>query len=313
MSDKLAERVQFTRDTSGERQNLFKSSLASRTNTQRKPQEHEKKYYAEHEITASENQRLRAYSEVARARLKSLGLSHADTLIPNSDQIIIFDAITSNEIGGHTDTYGDYLRIDKPKWMGIDTQSFQKTYYHEASHFAGSRVLRIPEAENDNPQLVAFGFNRTDQTNNWKAKGINSEPLAELFSLYCVGENQVIETPYSLQVPFYIGLIQSYADHSDKTFLATFADFYKANAERDFSFQKKLVDIYGTEFVKDFNNIVTSGFMGVLSRGSLLQLAEKGGFLPNYMALQEQIDNQIIIPIPDLDGGIKRRDPAMES
>lgn len=87
---------------------------------------------------------------------------------------------------------------------------------------------------------------------------------------------------------------------------------FKANAARDFSFQREMVEVFGTEAVKAFNNFSwweRSALAGN-RKGSELEmtpekLAELGGFNEDFSTLKAAMNQGQEIALPGMKGTFK--------
>lgn len=146
------------------------------------------------------------------------------------------------------------------------------------------------------------------QTLNGKAR---DKLQADLFALYCLDENVSIETPYNLQVPFMIAMLNRYAQARNVTPLDAFKRAFRAKAERDFTFQRELTEIFGTQTIRDLNNVEIE-FSHIANPQNLDKVAQEGGFFDDYIHLRDTMNEGKPIKMRGMTGGIIKTDGATD-
>ncbi len=193
-----------------------------------------------------------------------------------------------------------------PQSLTFPNADFRETLSHESAHFMKKHV--VAKGPDDEVNIIGAGFSRYGKHLN----NIYEESNAEFFSLFCADDNIVHRTPYGEQLSFTIALLKRFSQVKGIESVDAFKKLFKANAIRDFSFQRELVEVFGTETVKAFNNFSwweqsMSSFNSNTSESGMTpeRLAELGGFNEEFTALRAATKRGEEISLPGLKGTFK--------
>lgn len=234
-----------------------------------------------------------------------IGLADISQRMPLTEQIVFRECPEGK--GGTTDQFGQYIWIHLQPGKPITNWEVVNIFYHEVGHFITDQVVGSANGYQEHYgsiKLRSFsdGFDLTKKA-GFKRRGVFGEGLATLFGRDCKNDPKVTRTPYTEHLPFLIAFLESLAQKDSIEPVAAYRELFRANATRDFAFQKKVVDYFGIQTAKGINRIAMVD--DHLDRRVLENVAQSGGFQERYTFLQKKIDNGGIIILPGLNGGFE--------
>ncbi len=273
-------------------------------------------------LTELEKEKVRGYLKIAREKLLALGIEEAEELLPTLDQIAFIKQRKADKKSGLITYNREFLVIMLSPGRGIEDEYTQEVFFHELAHFATRFVLQ----KDMNGSIVEnrFGFDREfvkpkekrsnssrRKTGTHKfTKGIYSEPLADLFMLYCADRpDKVFDSEYVYEDCFMIALLEEFSRRKGIGSFEAFKKMFAAGARIDFGFQKELVDVFGIEFVRNFNNLITESNFGANHQSSpeeYWELADLGEFFLDFSLLLRQITTGEGIRFSGLPGYLRK-------
>lgn len=265
----------------------------------------ERKDFRLKEKTVDDERSIENLLTTTQSKLQSLGIDTQQGLLPTNDHVFLTEQVESSTakgdvVGGNADIVGRFIRLDLLEGMDMSNSQAQHAFYHELSHL----ITKVVCHYND---IIAYGFDRIPEESITN-RGIWGEGLADIFAAYC-SETEV-KTPYVAEVSFSIALIEDFSAKLGITPLEGFAQMFKAQVTRDFSFQRRLRNLYGTQFVREFNNVET--FMSQALRDEIESLAELGGFYENYRTNLQRLETERAITFEGLKGIITKSNSPVE-
>jgi hypothetical protein len=262
---------------------------------------------------------LQGWLDIAASKLALLGFEDPLDVLPSTDSIIITEREPTGdpleEAGGGAvgrDSEGvKYLRLHK--WAGsqLSSRDNEKIFYHEASHFLARSSVRRSLYDEEDHYLFDDGFGRggdvmaPSSVGGNMNRGIWEEGPADIFAAFCA-EDQ-ISTVYPGRVALYIALTKdlseklSIRDGEEISEIETFALLLRSHTQRDFSFQRVLRDIYGTDFVKKINNIHID-YGSTVERDDILSVVSLGGLSAGFMQELNALTTSSGAALEGLDG-----------
>lgn len=242
----------------------------------------------------------------AKERLEDLGFTHANQLVPNVDQLSFSYALKDDTPFVRVGNLGEFIQIQLPLGTPFVSPTTAHFFYHELSHFITKRVLKVDNIEEvgrkkRKVKLYAAGFTRfpihdkpllslKDLFEGRRPKGIFEDGLSDLFALYCMDQEITIESNYNVQLPFMMALLKRYAKLRNISSLDAFKRVFKAKATRDFTFQKELVELFGTTAVKDLNNLEIQ-FSHIRDHTEVERVAREFGIIDEYNELRQSMNS----------------------
>lgn len=277
------------------------------------------------DIDAPENWSLiQTLNSKARDKLQEMGFSEPEELLPTRDELSFSYGLEDEPPFCRVGNLGEFLAVTIPKGTPVDSQITKQLYLHEISHFVTRRVIKATKQEGKKKadlKTYSAGFTRfsmsekpLDMKNIFEGrrpKGIFEEGLSDLFALYCLDENVSIETPYNLQVPFMIAVLNKYARARNISPLVAFQRAFRAKAERDFTFQRELVNVFGIQTIRDLNNVEIE-FSHIANPEDLMKVAQEGGFFEDYINLRDALNDGKPIRLGGVKGGIIKTEGATD-
>lgn len=294
----LERKLVFSRATSSDLAEKYTALISSQVTPDRilKPWEKDNSYQYR-ELNLHEKRVVSAWTLRAVNKLEELGIENAKELVPTEEQVFFFNfpAIHSDarlDVDGRIGNYGEYLRINVPRNIKLLNSEAEKTFFHELAHFVSKVTLRLDKKGYGIPYArLSHGLSHVSpifhEGDVYTYRGGMPEALADIFALYCNTQNQWIAPSYEAPVFFGLALIEDYAKKNGITVVEAFKTFFQAETNGNFKLLRILVDLYGSRFVKEFNNIKT--YFGMVSETGLSKAAELGGFDKAYADLWEEI------------------------
>lgn len=258
--------------------------------------------------------------EVVRDKLIEMGMEYLIPTLPTPEQIVL----KSNAwwgygaISGFCDEYGRNVVIRLDRIMSFPNKILDRTVYHETEHFLRKHIFKKGTKGNlkldeGSIERVGVGFVRKTSRGD---KDLFEEATAELFACYCVDDDVVIATPYPEEVCFAVALLEKFAEKKGIKGIEAFKKLVKANITRDFSFQRELVEVFGREAVKEFNNFEWWEAKAVSvpeeERLHPEKLADIGGFREEYDSLKKAINEGQFVTLSGM-RGVFRSDKFIKS
>ncbi|MEN9407546.1 MAG: hypothetical protein RLZZ455_762 [Candidatus Parcubacteria bacterium] len=242
-------------------------------------------------------------------KLAEIGIPNPHLLTPNRDEIDIRRSRDkkTKDVSGMCGTFRTYLKLNLPQGIDITDPRAQNVYFHEAGHFVQQTILRRdpldpnPELTDDNVILHSSGF-QNDYL-GLAHRGAFEEPMAVMFSQFCMDEGFTEPLVYAHVVAFMQLFLLEYAKRADISPLQAFKNAFAADATRDFSFQRELVGHFGKDAIRTMNRTVaTAGFYFTTD---YLTVAEYGGFRGEYEESLQRLKDGEILVYPGIPGGIQ--------
>lgn len=233
---------------------------------------------------------VKEWVDQARQSAVSLGITPRAIDINNIRFIIgTFDE-DGNICGGFMDFENDGITLELPKGMDVAHPNVETTFYHEASHFFSRKKLNLSNSAQD-PMIYPqqFGFDRSFQAGlgkDIKRWGFWEESLAVLFSAYAGGHDSA--TYYFNEISFMVAFMVDYSRKAGREdVFEAFREIYSSNSQADFSFFKRLGDLYSEHpnFVKFLNRIRIDWVFSTPE--DLKAAAQSGGFENDYETLRK--------------------------
>lgn len=321
--DQLAKKVKFTASAQPEDRNKALDAITKQAIHPTPPSPHIQeiyaRYYRDRSLPQNEEIYLSKMIKNAESKLRSLGFSNADQMLPVREQITIREIIdeSENQVGGEVGEYLEHIRIDLPKSKSI--QECEDVFYHELCHFISGEVVtvtnhpskhRIYQAQGDKFRQQLFrGFQRVTDEETVPLRGIPEEGIPDLFAAFCI-EGLVVSV-YNIQSPFMVTFITDYASKKGVSAMQAFTAIIQANVCRDYTFQKDLVAVYGRAFVRKLNNLGHT-YGGEGFREAISDLANVGGFQTAYENCRKDFNLGKPITFEGLKGSVIKGDFTWE-
>lgn len=251
--------------------------------------------------------------KVARNKLTEMGMKDSSILLPTLEQVVLKynQSWGWGSVSGACDEYGRNIMIRLDRSMSFPNELLDRAVYHETEHFLRKHIfkkgtkgnLKLDEAS---IETVGVGFVRNTSRGH---KDLFEEATAELFALYCLNDDVVIATSYAEEVCFVAALLKKFADKKGVEGIEAFKKLVKANITRDFSFQRELVEVFGKEAVKEFNNFEWWEAKAVSvpeeERLHPEKLADLGGFREEYDNFKKAINEGQFVTLSGMRGAFR--------
>lgn len=258
-------------------------------------EEEDTNYLGKREKTPEQKAILMQWLADAKEKLYQLGISKVKNILPDVKDISLnpffLDAETQKYPSGAS--AGTRMALGIPKSYKMEQTQCKFVFLHELAHFITKQMYtgKKPSGENAlHPVIMGSGFDRTiKRDTTMEDMGIYEEALCELFALYSIDEAEEYPIAYPVQTAFIMSLIDEFAVKNSITSFEGFKTLFKGHISRDFSFQKKLVDTFGTEAVRNINNISTNQ----PSPTQIAEIAHKCGFRDKYVELLRAFEKRV--------------------
>lgn len=252
----------------------------------------------ERPLTEPEESNVKQSLLVAQELLDSLDMRDGEALLPKPEniQFIVYTRKPTTNINvaykGRYFRQGDGIIIEAPDDADLFTDPGKLVLYHELGHAVVKQVVEIGDNEQE-PSLWQDGFDKSIRDNTryragrYQHRDIYGESLANLFSLLCLDKENVDSEvgPYPLPTAFMSSFLIKFSEGLNISPLEGLKQMLKAHISRDFSFQRKVVDTFGTDFARKLNRLSGTTWETRDSLNVLDGLAEEGGFVENFRGL----------------------------
>ncbi len=270
--------------------------------------------WSKREISKQEQLEVQSVINAAEEKLTEIGIPNTQSLVPTVEHMSFLEAEGERPIAAQTGQYNNYIKFYLPSGYPLTDSEYQATLLHEISHFVTPVVLKTTTTTSSSQDVVletvAKGFDRepavyTDE------RGIFEEGLADLFALFVLNKEDLTIplAPESIdRTIFTMALLKEFAKRSGISPVEVFIKIFKGKVLRDYSAQKELVDIFGTNVIRGINNIDT--FYGEFDdKDKTEEIAKQGGFLDEYKNLRNDLAAGRIISFPGIQGHFKGNPP----
>lgn len=254
--------------------------------------------------TETDRKLLKSIIDRATLVAEECGIEDVPSLMIREEHIIVKNnkyANTEDRLIFASASHFNFIEFPYPPTSSLSDPRVARTLFHEIFHFM---TVHVFQKDGD---LIRKGFDYTNATIFFgnSGRGIYSEPLAELFSFFCVdsGDEKYTPSNFGDRLAFMIAFITDYSKKKKITPLDGFKKFAKAFVKGDFLFQKDLADLYGVAAISTINNIKV--YNNKVKRDFLVEAAKKAGFNEEYSELQKKLDADESISFPGIKGTIK--------
>lgn len=228
------------------------------------------------------------------SKLSEIGINDPASILPKPGQDVRVVRVQSEfGISGVTFFPSTEFTIHIPSQIEFPSTEFKRVFFHESSHFIKRVVLGKSKRFNG---VVTFGGGFVTSKG-----GAYEEGNAELFSLFCLEDDAELDTCYPKEVCFLTSILKKFAREKGLDPLEVYKRFARANITRDFGFQGELVDVFGTQAVRGFNNFwFDEPYKPEISESERMLFGDE--FCDLYTAYQEGQ----LIAFPGMDGGFRK-------